>query len=91
MTAEPTQTLTVSLPSRQVNRIHRAVDAGDYLSDSDVMRAALQLWEKSEERRAAEDARLKRAYDEGIASGPGKTIDPVAFLAELKEKAAKRG
>lgn len=34
---------------------------------------------------------LKRAYAEGKASGDGKTVDPHAFLEQLKVKASPRG
>ena len=36
-------------------------------------------------------ARLKRHFDEGKASGPGREIDREAFLAELKAERATRG
>ncbi len=42
------------------------------------MRDALRLWEQREEVRALELARLKQAYDEGIASGEPVEAD-IAF------------
>ena len=36
-------------------------------------------------------ARLKKAYDEGMASGEGRAISADALLAELKAEAKSRG
>lgn len=52
--------------------------------NSEIVREALRLWEHREELRELELARLKRAYDEGIASGEGQEIDRRAFLRALK-------
>lgn len=91
MKSEPMRTLTISLTPQQASRLQTAVDTGAYASNSEVIRDALRLWEQREELRELEIARLKRAYDEGVASGPGREIDPGAFLAELKAKRRSRG
>jgi antitoxin ParD1/3/4 len=41
--------------------------------------------------RNLEIARLKRAYDEGMASGQGRQIDPETFLSKMKSETAARG
>ncbi len=64
--------LTISLSPKQLSRLSQAVESGAYASNSEVVRDALRLWEQREEIRALELARLKQAYEEGIASG-----DPV--------------
>ncbi|KPH81679.1 CopG family transcriptional regulator [Bosea vaviloviae] len=61
--------LTISLSPKQLSRLSQAVESGAYASNSEVVRDALRLWEQREEIRALELARLKQAYDEGIASG----------------------
>ena len=91
MKAEPMKTLTVSLSPHQVARLHSAVETGQYASNSEVVRDALRLWEQREEVRQAELGRLKWAYDDGMASGEGRALDPKAMLAELKAEATKRG
>lgn len=89
MTTE--RTMTVSLPDRQANRIEAAVEAGSYASTSDVVRAALRLWERHEELRLAELAQLKKAFEEGIAGGPGRSVTADTLLMEFKAKAGKSG
>lgn len=84
------RTLTISLSSQQANRLKRAVETGAYASSSEVVRDALRLWERREEIRSLEIERLKRAYEEGLASGEGKKIDAADFLAELKAEARSR-
>ncbi|MGH6908214.1 MAG: ribbon-helix-helix domain-containing protein, partial [Aestuariivirga sp.] len=59
--------------------------------NSEVVREALRLWEQREEIRAAELAKLKQAFTEGMASGPGRSIDAAALLKEFKTRNAKRG
>ncbi len=91
MKHEAMKTLTISLSPQQVTRLHDAVGSGHYASNSEVVREALRLWEQREEMRALEIAHLKRAYDEGMASGAGREIDPKAFLASMKADFLSRG
>lgn len=91
MTTEAMKTLTISLSGQQISRLRDAVESGSYASNSEVVRDALRLWEQREEMRQLEIARLKRAYDEGMASGEGREIDRKAILGELKAEARKRG
>lgn len=85
------RTLTVSLTPRQAARLQDAVDGGGYASNSEIVREALRLWEQREELRTLELERLKRAYDEGMASGDGQDVDRAAFLRALKAERAARG
>ncbi|MGJ8570633.1 MAG: ribbon-helix-helix domain-containing protein [Hoeflea sp.] len=83
------KTLTISLSQQQIARLQQAVASGSYASNSEVMRDALRLWEQRQELRELEINRLKLAYDDGMASGEARTIDPETLLAELK--AERRG
>jgi antitoxin ParD1/3/4 len=85
------RTMTISLTPQQAGRIEAAVETGDYASNSEVVRDALRMWEDQEERRAVAMARLKRAYDEGMASGEGRFVTTEQLLAEFKALAAARG
>lgn len=85
------RTMTVSLSQQQASRVQQAVESGAYASNSEVVRDALRLWEQREEIRALELARLKRAYDEGMASGAPRAVDAEALLEKFKDKALKRG
>lgn len=91
MKNQPMRTLTVSLTPKQVALLQDAVDGGNYASNSEIVREALRLWEQREELRVLELAHLKRAYDEGMASGEGQEVDRTAFLRALKEERAARG
>ncbi|EJK81536.1 type II toxin-antitoxin system ParD family antitoxin [Agrobacterium sp. SHOUNA12C] len=85
------RTLTISLSPQQVARLHDAVESGAYASNSEVVRDALRLWEQREEIRLLEINRLKRAYDEGMASGEGREVDAKTLLAELKAEIRRGG
>jgi antitoxin ParD1/3/4 len=91
MKTEPMKTLTISLSSQQIARLQSAVETGSYASNSEVVRDALRLWEQRQELRNFEIARLKQAYDEGMASGEGRSVDADTLLAELKAEASSRG
>lgn len=80
----PMKTLTISLSSRQVDRLQAAVETGDYASSSEVVRDALRLWERRETQHTLETGQLKQAYTVGMASGEGCRIDRPALLADLK-------
>jgi antitoxin ParD1/3/4 len=85
------RTMTISLSPQQAARVQQAVETGDYASNSEVLRDALRLWEQREEIRTLELAKLKQAYNEGMASGPGRAVDADALLASFKSKAGLRG
>lgn len=89
MKHDPMKTLTISLSQRQISRLQQAVASGSYASNSEVMRDALRLWEQRQELRELEINRLKRAYDDGMASGDARAVDANSLLAELK--AERRG
>ena len=90
MKATHMRTLTVSLTPHQAAMMQSAVENGGYASNSEIVRDALRLWEQREEVRQMELARLKRAYEEGMASGEGREISADALLADLKAEARKR-
>ncbi len=91
MKTEPMKTLTISLSPQQLARLQDAVGTGAYASNSEVVRDALRLWEQREEFRKLEMAKLKQAYDDGMASGEGRAVDADTLLAELKADARARG
>ena len=60
-------------------------------TEPEIINQALQMWEQRQEGRTAELARLKAAYEQGMASGESREIDADAFLAELKGNARSGG
>ncbi|MGU3494528.1 type II toxin-antitoxin system ParD family antitoxin [Xanthobacteraceae bacterium A53D] len=85
------RTLTVSLTPHQAAMMQAAIEGGGYASNSEIVRDALRLWEMREDVRQMELARLKAAYDEGMASGKGRAVDADTLLSELKAEALSRG
>lgn len=85
------RTMTISLSPQQASRIQKAVEDGAYASNSEVVRDALRLWEQREELRTLELARLKQAYAEGMASGPGREATAEDLLAAFKRKLGAGG
>jgi antitoxin ParD1/3/4 len=69
MKSKAMRPVTISLSPQQIERLDAAVESGRYATTSEVIRDALRLWELQEEMRALEIARLKAAYEEGLASG----------------------
>jgi antitoxin ParD1/3/4 len=78
--------ISVALTPEFMALLKEAVDTGEYTSASEVIRDALRHWKQ---RRATEEMgieELRRLWQEGIASGPGrfKSID------EIKKEARRR-
>ena len=83
------QKVSVALTPEFMALLKEAVDTGEYTSASEVIRDALRHWKQ---RRATEEMgieELRRLWQEGIASGPGrfKSIDEIK--KEARRRAAK--
>jgi antitoxin ParD1/3/4 len=78
--------LTVPLTPEQAEKMQAALDKGAYASDAEIVREALRLWEEREAFRTSEIERLKRAYEDGKASGEPEPVDPLAFLSAVKAR-----
>jgi antitoxin ParD1/3/4 len=80
------QKVSVALTPELMALLKEAVDTGEYTSASEVIRDALRHWKQ---RRTTEEMgieELRRLWQEGIGSGPGrfKSID------EIKKEARRR-
>ncbi|KQT46034.1 hypothetical protein ASG47_13945 [Devosia sp. Leaf420] len=82
--------LTISVTEHQASLLEEAVAEGKFVSDSEMIAAALKLWEKREAAKAEEIEWLKRDYQAGLDSGPPVEIDFDDLLAELNAKYEKR-
>ena len=78
--------ISISLTPELVGMIKARVDSGRYTSTSEVVREALRLLERVDEREAEERARLRRAWAEGVESGDAGPLD----FAELKAEGRRR-
>jgi antitoxin ParD1/3/4 len=83
------QKISVALTGEQVASLKEAVESGDYATTSEAIREALREWEWKRELRAREVAWLKKAWDEGIASGPAEAMDWDELRAEARLRLKK--
>lgn len=80
------QKISVALTAKQLEAVKNAVASGEYASTSEVIREALRGWQLREPLRKAEVQRLRKAWDDGLASGPAEPYD----LNEILEDAERR-
>jgi Arc/MetJ-type ribon-helix-helix transcriptional regulator len=89
--ADP-NSLLITLPADQMERLDEAVNSGDYASRHEVVLEALRLWE---ERQAVEADHLvawhRHEHEEGLASGLAEDLSPEERLARLKADFALNG
>jgi antitoxin ParD1/3/4 len=79
------QKVSVALTAEFMVLLKEAVDTGEYTSASEVIRDALRHWKQRRAVGELSTDELRRLWQEGIASGPGrfKSIDAI-------KKAARR-
>ena len=78
--------ISISLTPELVGMMKAKVESGRYTSTSEVVREALRLLERADEREAEERARLRQAWAEGIESDDAGLLD----FADLKAEARRR-
>lgn len=80
--------MTIVFPEPMADDIRHAVEEGDYASVSEVVRDAVRSWQGRRQLRAEEVERLRRAWDEGVASGPSVPFDMDDIIAGARKKYA---
>ena len=78
--------ISISLAPELVGLIKAKVDSGRYNSTSEVVAEALRLLDRADEREASESAKLRQAWEEGVASDDAGLLN----LSELKAEARKK-
>jgi antitoxin ParD1/3/4 len=78
--------LSIALTGEQVAALRAAVETGEYATTSEVVREAVRDWQAKRELRKLDVERLRRLWEEGVASGPGRFAD----ISELKAEARRR-
>lgn len=78
--------LSIALPESMADAVRRAVEAGEYASASEVIRDALRLWEARRQLRERDLDVLRKAWDEGKASGRAGPLDVRQLIAEERAK-----
>lgn len=61
--------ITVALPPQMAELVKKAVESGNYASTSEIVRDALRLWEEREYVRQRRVEGIRKAWDQGLASG----------------------
>ncbi|MBZ9705198.1 type II toxin-antitoxin system ParD family antitoxin [Mesorhizobium sp. ESP7-2] len=75
--------VSVALSPELLEMVKDAVGSGRYGSASEVIREALREWRLREPLREAEVERLRKAWTEGLESGPSSAFD----VEDIKRKA----
>jgi antitoxin ParD1/3/4 len=82
--------ISISLTPELVGLVKAKVESGRYASTSEVVREALRLLERSDERESGVRSRLGKAWDAGIASGDAGPLDFADLRAEASQMLAER-
>jgi len=84
--------MTVVFPEPMAARIREAVEAGEYATTSEAVRDAVRLWSGRRDLRARDAEALRRAWDEGKASGSAGALNIAEIIAEARaERASEDG
>lgn len=78
--------VSIALPSELLAVAKAAVESGEYASTSEVVREALREWNLRKPLRQAEIERLRKAWQEGLDSGPAQPLD----FDEIKRRGRER-
>lgn len=78
--------ISISLTPELVGLLKAKVETGRYSSTSEVVREALRLLERFDQREVDARARLRQAWEDGITSGDAGPLD----FTELKAEASRR-
>lgn len=78
--------VSIALSPEMVAMLKGAVASGEYASVSEVVREALREWNLRKPLREAEIERLRKAWREGIESGPSRPLD----FEEIKRRGHER-
>ena len=83
--------LLITLPADQMQRLDEAVRSGEYSSKLDVVLDALKLWEGRSGMDALDDDYLRQEYEAGLASGEPVTVDINDLIAGFKTAKHAKG
>ena len=78
--------ISIALTTEQFGAIRAAVDGGEYATTSEAVRDAVRDWQIKREYRQNDIERLRRAWDEGLASGLATPLDWNDLRAEARDR-----
>jgi antitoxin ParD1/3/4 len=76
--------MTIALSPEMVSMVKEAVESGDYVSSSEVVRDALRLWKSYQTSRLQESEALKALWQQGVESGSGRFSSMDQIKAEAR-------
>lgn len=82
--------MNVSLTDELARFIKAKVDTGRYRSSSEVVREALLLLEEHDRQEAEKLQWLRKAWQDGLASGDTGEIDLLALKAKARQRLAAK-
>jgi antitoxin ParD1/3/4 len=77
--------LSIALPAEMATLVRRAVDAGEYSSNSEVVRDALRDWTHKRSQREQSLKSLRKLWQEAVADD-SEGLDPDAIFDRLESK-----
>jgi antitoxin ParD1/3/4 len=77
--------LSIALPTEMAALVRRAVDGGEYSSNSEVIRDALRDWTHKRNLREQGLANLRKAWQQAIAD-ESEGLDPDQIFTSLEKK-----
>jgi antitoxin ParD1/3/4 len=80
------QKISIALTPEMAGLVRGAVESGEYVSTSEVVREALREWKQRRLLQQREIEELRQFWAEGLASGPGR----FANIDEIKAEAQRR-
>jgi len=82
--------LSIALTAEMASAVREAVRSGEYASASEVVRDALRIWKAHQNARAREVEELRRAWREGVESGPATPLDVPKIKAKARAALARQ-
>ena len=76
--------ISIALTAEMAATVRDAVDSGEYVSTSEVVREALREWKLRHSLRWEEIEQLRKSWQEGIDSGTGRFANIDAIKAEAR-------
>jgi antitoxin ParD1/3/4 len=80
--------LSIALTPEMAALLRAAVQTGEYASTSEVVREALRDWKRRRDLRADAAGDIRRLWEAGLASGPGRLAGNAAIKAEARRRMA---
>ena len=78
--------VSIALTPEMLAEVREVVKSGEYASSSEVVREALRDWKLRRSLQQKEIEELRRLWNQGLDSGPGRFADMAAIKTEAKRR-----